>query len=521
MPEFTISLNPATGEEIGKTPVTTVEELKVIAKKAATAADQWAAVPIRDRIDKIRRIRRYIVDHTDELAEIVSRDNGKTRVDALGAEIAPAAMAISYYCDNAERFLRDRSMGVGNIALCFKRTKAVNAPYGVIGIISPWNYPFCIPFYQIVMGLLAGNAVIFKAATETQMVGNALRECVEAAGLPEGVFNYVNMPGRVAGDAFLEAGIGKLFFTGSVEAGKYLMKKAADTLTPVCLELGGNDAMIVCEDANLDRAANCVLWAGFGNGGQSCGGIERIYVQEKVYDKFMDKLKMRVQSLRVGQDTGFAVDMGTMTTGKQAEAVKAHVEAALSQGAKLFAQSKIPDDPGLKNLLPAMVLTDVTHDMDVMKHETFGPVVGVMRFKDIDEAVELANDSYLGLTGSVWSKDRFTAKKIARRIKAGAVTINDHLMSHGLAETSWGGFKQSGIGRAHGEIGFREFTQPQMIVDDVLSFAKKQMWWQPYSKTVYDGLKGLLGFLYGPTIARRIKGTVDLLKIVPRMFTGK
>ena len=213
--------------------------------------------------------------------------------------------------------------------------------------------------------------------------------------------------------------------------------------------------------------------------------------------------------------------MGTMTTGKQAGAVKARVEAALSQGAKLFAQSKIPDDPGLKNLLPAMVLTDVSHDMDVMKHETFGPVVGVMKFADIDEALRLANDSYLGLTGSVWSKDRFKARKIARRIKAGAVTINDHLMSHGLAETSWGGFKQSGIGRAHGEIGFREFTQPQMIVDDVLSFAQKQMWWQPYSKTVYNGLKGLLDFLYGPTIGRRIKGTVDLLKIVPRMFTGK
>ena len=521
MPEFTISHNPATGEEIGKTPVTTVEELKAIAEKAKSAAEKWADIPIRERIDKIRRIRRYILDHTDELAEIVSRDNGKTRVDAVGAEIAPAAMAVSYYCDNAERFLRDRSMGVGNIALCFKTTKAVNPPYGVIGIISPWNYPFCIPFYQIVMGLLAGNTILFKAATETQMVGKALKECIESAGLPDGVFNYVNMPGRIAGDAFLEAGVGKLFFTGSCEAGKYLMRKASDTLTPVCLELGGNDAMIVCEDANLERAANCVMWAGFSNGGQSCGGIERIYVQEKVYDKFLDKVKTLVESMRIGPDTDFNTDMGTMTTGKQAEAVKAHVDAAISQGAKIYAQSKTPDDPNLKNLLPAMVLTEVNHDMDVMKHETFGPVVGVMKFTDIEEAVSLANDSYLGLTGSVWSKDRFTAKKVARRIKAGAVTINDHLMSHGLAETSWGGFKKSGIGRAHGEIGFREFTQVQMIVDDVLSFAKKQMWWQPYSETVYKGLKGLLGFLYGPTVGRRVKGTIDLLKIVPRMFTGK
>ena len=267
MPEFTISLNPATGEEIGKTPVTSVDELKVITDNAKTAAEKWADTPVRGRIDKIRLIRRYLLDHADDLAEIGSRDNGNTRVDALGAEIAPAAMAISYYCDNAERFLRDKSLGIGNIALCFKRSKEVHVPYGVIGIISPWNYPFCIPFYQIVMGLLAGNAVVFKAASETQMVGNALRECIEAAGLPEGVFNYVNMPGRIAGDAFLAAGIGKLFFTGSCEAGKYLMKKAADTLTPVCLELGGNDAMIVCDDANLERAVNCVLWAGFGTEG--------------------------------------------------------------------------------------------------------------------------------------------------------------------------------------------------------------------------------------------------------------
>ncbi|MFA7290431.1 MAG: aldehyde dehydrogenase family protein, partial [Melioribacteraceae bacterium] len=335
--------------------------------------------------------------------------------------------------------------------------------------------------------------------------------------LPKGVFNYINIPGRIAGDLFLESGIDKLFFTGSVVIGKVLMKKASESLTPVCLELGGNDPMIVLDDADLDRAVGGVIWGGFQNSGQSCGGVERIYVQEKVYDKFLSKLKERVEKLRIGDSLAFDFDIGGMTTQNQIKIVNEHIEGALKGGAKLYAQSQ----GGEINLLAAKVIIDVNHNMDLMKHETFGPVVGIMKFSSDNEAIELANDSYLGLTASVWTKNSKRADMIAKTIKAGVVTINDHLMSHGLAETSWGGFKQSGIGRTHGKFGFDEMTQPQFIVKDLFSFLPKNLWWHPYSEKLYKGLSGLLQFLYGKNIGAKISGLKNLLKIVPRMLERK
>jgi succinate-semialdehyde dehydrogenase/glutarate-semialdehyde dehydrogenase len=311
----------------------------------------------------------------DDISEVISRDNGKTRIDALATEVLTSTMSVTYYCKNARKFLKDRSLPNGNIMFINKRSKIARVPFGVVGIISPWNYPFAIPFSEIVMALLAGNAVIFKAASETQVVGHALRRCIDAAGLPRGIFNYINMPGSVAGDAFLEAGIDKLFFTGSVKTGMYLMKKASETLTPVSLELGGNDPMIVCADADLKRAATGALWAGYQNAGQSCGGVERIYVEREVYDKFLEILKKEIESTRVGYDTDHNVDVGAMTTQRQIATVHAHIADALKKGAKIYAQSKAPKG-GKGQFLPCSVLVDVNHDMLVMKDETFGPEIG-------------------------------------------------------------------------------------------------------------------------------------------------
>ncbi|MCK5076342.1 MAG: aldehyde dehydrogenase family protein, partial [Calditrichia bacterium] len=360
--------------------------------------------------------------------------------------------------------------------------------------------------------------VVFKAASETQKVGLAIKECIESAELPEGVFNYVNMPGRIAGDVFLETGIDKLFFTGSVPVGKYLMGKAAETLTPITLELGGNDAMIVCDDADIDRASSGAVWAGFQNSGQSCGGVERIYVHENIYESFLEKLKSKVQKLKVGYDQDYTIEMGAMTATRQIDVVNKHVEEAVSKGAIVFAKSNIPDDKSLQNFIPAIVLTGVDHSMLVMKEETFGPVVTVMKVKNNEEAIMLANDSDLGLTGSVWSKNSRKAFKIAKQIQAGSVTINDHLMSHGLAETAWGGFKESGIGRSHGKLGFDEMTQPQYIVNDILPFVKKNLWWPPYNQKVYAGIKGVMDMQYATSFGQRMKGIFNLLKIVMRMF---
>ena len=501
-------------------PTNSVKDIFSMVLKAGIAQKQWEVLPLKTRIKYIKKVRGYIAEHADEIAEIISLANGKTLTDAMATEVLPAILAIDYYCNNARKFMKEKKVSPGTLLFINKRSLAVRVPFGVVGIISPWNYPFSIPFSEVIMALLAGNTVLLKCASETGAVANVIHKCFESAGLPEYVFNSVYMPGAAAGDAFLDAGVDKLFFTGSVNVGKYLMKQASKTLTPLVLELGGNDPMIVCKDADLERAAAGAVWAGFSNTGQSCGGVERIYVHELVYDKFLNILKTKIEALRIGDGLDFNTDIGPLAVERQIRKVNEHVTDALKKGARIYAKSDVPK--GLKGYFsPCLVITNVNHNMLLMKEETFGPVVGVMPYSSIDEAIELANDSDLGLTGSVWSKNRKNAIGIARRIKAGAVTINDHLMSHGIAATPWGGFKESGIGRSHGELGFLEMTQPQIIVNDIMPFAKRNFWWHPNSKRVYDGIKGALLFFYGKGIMKRLGGLKDLIKVFPDTFRRK
>jgi succinate-semialdehyde dehydrogenase/glutarate-semialdehyde dehydrogenase len=275
--------------------------------------------------------------------------------------------------------------------------------------------------------------------------------------------------------------------------------------------------MLICADADLRRAAAGAVWAGFQNCGQSCGGVERIYVEAAAFEPFLQLLAQKVRELRVGPDRDHCVDMGAMTTEQQMETVRCHAEDAIRRGANVYAQSAIPEKAS-GNYLPAMVFTDVDHSMLLMREETFGPLVGVMKVADMDQAVALANDSHLGLTGSVWSRNRREARRLATRVQAGVVTINDHLMSHGLHETPWGGFKMSGIGRVHGRIGMDEMTQVQCVVDDIMPGVKKNAWWHPHGPEVYRGVLGLLEFLYSKKMMQRFWGLCRGVKTYLRTF---
>jgi len=265
-----LSFNPANGEQIGESLLQTTEDLKRMLNESRTAQIEWQKIPIKIRTKKILKIKDYLVNNIDLLSQIISDDNGKVKFDALSTEIFPAIMATKYYTKNAPKFLKQKKIKGSSIVLINKKSFVHYVPYGVVGVISPWNYPFAIPYSEVIMALIAGNGVILKTATETQMVGIALRNAINSADLPKGLFQFINLPGKIAGEAFLKNGIDKLFFTGSVPVGKELMKLASDTLTPVSLELGGNDAMLVCEDADIDRAVNGAVWAGFSNSGQSC-----------------------------------------------------------------------------------------------------------------------------------------------------------------------------------------------------------------------------------------------------------
>jgi succinate-semialdehyde dehydrogenase/glutarate-semialdehyde dehydrogenase len=400
-----------------------------------------------------------------------------------------------------------------------KRSALVHKPWGLVGIISPWNYPFSIPFSEVVMALLAGNAVLLKTASVTPHVGAALERIFAAAELPEGLFNYIEMTGKDAGPEFIgtveKPGVDKLFFTGSSAVGRELMALAAPRLLPLVLELGGADAALIRADADLDRAAAGVVWAGFSNAGQSCGGVQRVIVHAPVYGAFLEKLCSLTEKLRVG------TDLGPMATLRQKQTVRRQLEECVGAGAVISAISpgaQFADETNLD--VPALVLTRVKPSMPVMKDEIFGPVVAVIPAKDDEEALAIANSSPYGLTGSVWSRNRRRARALAARINAGAVMVNDHLMSHGLAETPWGGFGASGLGRTHGENGFMEMLKTQVVVDDILPGVKRDLFWQPYSEKVFSGVKAIAEFASGG-IGKKIRAIPALLGIFFRYWKAE
>ncbi|MDR2758233.1 MAG: aldehyde dehydrogenase family protein [Spirochaetaceae bacterium] len=489
-------------------------QVKEKIQAARKAQGLWEAVPYGERARRLKKAAGYLGDHFDELTELIHRENGKVKIDALAAEVLPAVMALSYYINWGKKFLAPRPLRGGNLLMFNKKSRMIYKPYGVVGIISPWNYPFAIPFSEVVMALLAGNAVILKVASDTPGVGRALEAVFAAAALPEDLFSYIEMPGKEAGPAFITGGVDKLFFTGSTAVGRQLLALAAPRLLPLVLELGGADAAVICADADLDRAAAGILWSGFSNAGQSCGGAQRILVHRAVYEAFLKKLCGLVQNLRVGEDG----DMGPMTTLRQKQAVQKQVEACIAGGARIAAQSPGGGFQDESLFVPALVLTGVKETMPVMAEEIFGPVVAVVPVEDDDEALRIANGSSYGLTGSVWSRNHRRAKKLAARINAGAVMINDHLMSHGLAETPWGGFGDSGLGRTHGEAGFREMLKAQVVVDELLPGIKRNLWWQPYSEQTYQGIRAITELLAGTTPGRRLKALPRVIKLVFRYW---
>jgi len=490
------------------------QDILVIVEKARKAQSIWEAIPYAEKARRIKKAGKNLAKKQNEIVELIHRENGKLAIDALAAEVIPALMAIPYYVSLGRKLCKSHAIRGGNILMSYKRSKMVYKPWGVIGIISPWNYPFAIPFSDVIMALLAGNAVILKTASVTPGAGRIIEEILQAADLPQGLFTNIEIPGKEAGPALINSGIDKLSFTGSTAVGKELTVLAAKHLIPVALELGGADAAIVCKDADIDRAVSGIIWAGFSNAGQSCGGAQRVLVHRDIYNKFMELLKKKTEALKPG------IDLGPLITKKAKEEVRRQIEACLEKGAKIAAQSyafKTPDGNTAGTLedeslyAPAMVLTEVKTGMPIIDDEIFGPVISVAAFSDDKEALDLANASSYALTGSVWSRNRRYARKLSVNINAGSIMINDHLMSHGLAQTPWGGFGDSGTGRTHGEAGFREMLKAKVVIDDILPGAKREPWWQPYSEKIYSGLSAL-GDLLGGTPLKRITAFPAVVK---------
>lgn len=512
-------LNPNNGEIVAERRRHTFADLHAAVCAARKAQVEWHGAGLAHRSRIIRTVSALIADRSGRLTDLICATTGKPRVDALGTELLTAALLCRYYPRLAGRTLRPRRIRRSSVLFFNKRSLLLREPYGVIGIISPWNYPFGIPMHELVQALLAGNTVVLKVATQGQPVGEAMVDLFRDAGLPAGVLNLVHLPGSEAGEAFIRCGIDKLLFTGSTEVGCSLMAQAADRLLPLSLELGGNDPMIVLRDADLSRAVDGAIWAGLSNSGQSCGAVERIYVEEPLYDRFSALLKQRIARLR------FGVELGALTTPSQLGAIRSMVEDARSKGASIWIGDG--EDPASRNretgaprIHPPVVIENARESMLVHSSEIFGPVLALRKVKSAEEALRWANDSRLGLCASIWSRDRRTAHRLSRKLQFGVVMINDHLMSHGMPETPWGGYKLSSIGRCHGEAGFFEVTRTKVVVDDLLHRLPRNFWWLPYGEHLEKGLLGGIDALFSRSAGRRLRGFLRLMRSYLSGFRG-
>jgi acyl-CoA reductase-like NAD-dependent aldehyde dehydrogenase len=469
-------LNPATGAQVATVAIDSPQNIAETVARVRANQPEWEATGIEGRYHWLGKLRDWMLDNIEEISDTVQAETGKVRGD-ISAELFYVTDLINFYGTKAAKFIGDETVRPHSPLIASKKLLIQYRPHPMVGVISPWNFPLAMGLGDSIPALQAGAAVVVKPSEFTPL---SLTEVIKAwkqeIGAPD-VFDCVHGTGD-AGSALIDH-VDYVQFTGSDRTGRKVMARAAESLTPVSLELGGKDPMIVLADADVDRAANAATWGGMVNSGQLCISVERIYVEEPVYDEFVAKLTEQVGNLRQGADGRKPEkDVGAMTSPNQSAVVEDHVNDALANGARALTGGKKADGPG--DFFEPTVLVDVDHSMKVMRDETFGPVVGVMKVRDSEEALRLANDTRYGLAASIFGeKDR--AEKLARRVEAGSVNVNDVITNMAAMGVPMGGWKESGIGFRHGEYGIRKYCRPESIV--VTRFAgKREPTWYPYTK---------------------------------------
>ncbi len=512
------SLSPASGAVIGSVPVTAPSEVQAVVDAVAKVQPFWAQLTLRGRARYMERAAQVLIDESDEIRDLIVSEQGKPRNEAFSMEILPTIDALHWIASEGQRILADEKVPMPQLFLKTKHSAFTYEPLGVIGVISPWNYPWSIPLGEVALALMAGNGVVLKPASLTPLIGERIGRVLERAGIPEGLVRVIHGPGT--GPALVESSVAKVFFTGSVETGRGVGEVCARQLKGSVLELGGKDPMIVLPDANLDHAIAGALWGGFANAGQTCSGIERVYVLDEVAERFIAGVVRGAQTLRVGDPMQWDTEIGPMISREQFELVRELVDDAVAAGATLHCGGPLEQAPaGLSgDFYAPAVLTGVTHEMRIMREEIFGPVLPVVVVESEDDAVALANDSEFGLGASVWTSDRGKGERVAHELESGMVWINDHMFSHGACQCSWGGIKDSGLGRTHSKFGFYECVNIKLRVWE--SSTVRDPWWHPYDETLGRALKQTAAILYGrPSIraAALRDGATPLLKLGARL----
>ncbi|HEX2049831.1 MAG TPA: aldehyde dehydrogenase family protein [Actinomycetota bacterium] len=508
------SFDPRTGEVVGTVPATAPTDVADAVAHARKVAPEWAAIAPEGRARILRGVRRRVYELLDDVVDTVSTECGKPRAEALAHDVVPAVMTLLYYERTAARTLRAERPGLLAGALVGVGTRVERRPYGVVGCITPWNYPFFLAVMAAAPALFAGNAVVLKPSEVTPGVGERLRAVLDV--LPTGVATVVQGAGDV-GAALVDAPCDKIAFIGSPATGRKIAAAAARHLTPVVLELGGLDAAIVCDDADLDVATSGLLWSSFFNAGQTCASIERVFVAEDVADEFTTRLLAKLRRLRQGAGDE---DLGALTFGPQLDTVRRHVDDAVAKGARVLAggPDAARDDGTL--FYPPTVLAGVTTDMDVLREETFGPVLPIVRVRDEHEAVRRTNEEGFNLTASVWTTDPRRARAIASRIRAGTIAVNGHGETAGAPWAPWGGVGESGYGRLNGRDGLREMTYPVTVARNLLP-AIKRPYWYPYDDDARALLRSAAAVLAAPGAADRARHASALLRNVARVVKSR
>lgn len=495
-----ISSNPSNGQVIGSVEVSTPEEVEKAFKRAEETFYLWRNIPIEKRITFAKKAGKIIYERRDEIAELIKKETGKPLMETYSSDVLSSLDAISFYCKNAKKFLKKEKIRFYQPFLWGKKGWIEYEPFGPVALISPWNYPFSIPIVTIIPLIIAGNTVLFKPSEFAPLTGKKIEEIFREADLPDGVLNVLYGDGSV-GKEILTQPVKKVFFTGSSETGKEIMKICSERLIPVVFELGGKDPMIVLKDADINTTAESAVWGSLFNCGQTCCSVERIYVEEEIFEGFTQKIVEIMKRLKIG------IDIGPVQNKKQFEKVKDHFEDAISKGGKVIYQIEIKEGKGI--FFPPALLSNLNSEMKCIKEETFGPLIRTIPVKNWQEAIKLANSSNMGLSASIWTKDLNLAKKIAREVEAGTIWINNLFYSYNATQCPWGGVKESGIGRIHGKFALYEATYPKLICIEKRR-KKSELWWYPYNDEKLKLMKDGISFIFGKGIKK--------LKLIPSLI---
>lgn len=489
--------SPVTLESIGQFECATPEEVRAAVARARKAQQDWAKRSFDERAELLWRLVDQFVARQDDIIDVVIKETGKPRNEAVSMEVLAPCMQISHYAKRAAGYLKTVRRRPSGVMRFSKKITLVYQPLGVVGLITPWNGPVALAANPLAQALMAGNAVVHKPSEVTPFSAVLLQEMTIAAGFPPDLYQVIQGDGQT-GAALIEAGVDKVSFTGSVATGRKVGEACGRNLIPVTLELGGKDAMIVCRDADLDRAADGAVRGSCFNTGHYCCGTERVYVPEAIYEPFVEKVVAHAKALKQ-TDKGEG-DVGAIFWDKQMDIIEAHMADAKAKGAKILVGGE--RNRALSGyFFPPTVVVDVDHEMDLMKQETFGPIVAIQKVRDEEEAIRLANDSEYGLSGNVWTKDLARGEAIAARMQTGSVSINDIAVTYGIAEAPFGGLKASGVGQVNGEIGIRGYCHLHPIITDT---TKKAQGGYPYTIEKAEGLQKLVKNVFGNRWLRKM-----------------